>query len=228
MPHTTAVKRPRTLVILVVAASALAAYYMLHIDGVPAPTATVQADAAQRSDSPFGTDPVRGQLSEDSLPMPPAESMPELKNLDRAEAQRVTNYLDWMSSYEKFQQAQAQGATSRELRSLAKEVDSGIDARLDNREMGSAEALHLKAALIEIIEPDPSQRVQLLAQWRAVQANRAVDENVAAEAARADAFRQEQSKVVLAWNALPQQQRDPQQLESQLQTLRDRIFSPAK
>lgn len=227
MPKTTAVQRSRTLAIITATATALTAYYFLQPNAAPAPLATTQSASVQHPDSPFGSGPAR-DLSEDHPRLPPSESIPEIKNLDSAEAVRVTNYLNWMSSFEKFQQAQAQGASPRELRSLAKEVDSGIDARIENREMGSAEALHLKSALIEIIEPDPSQRVQMLAQWRAAQANRAIDENVAAEAARADAFRQEQSKVVLAWNALPPQQRDPQQLESQLQTLRDRIFSPAK
>lgn len=212
---------------MAVAGTAVAVYYLLHTSVTQAPLTTAPPAAAQRPDSPFGT-AAATDLSQDLARLPPPESVPQLKNLDSAEATRVTNYLAWMSAYEKLQQAKENGASSRELSSLANAVDRGIDARLDNREMSSAEALHLKSALLELMEPDPSQRVQLLAQWRDGQANKAVEEKIAAEASRAEVFRQEQSRVVLAWNALPPPQRDAQQLESQLQALRERIFNPVK
>lgn len=136
-----------------------------------------------------------------------------------AELQRVSHYMAYMQTMEQFRQRQAQGAPKAELQALARQLDAGLEQRLQQREMSAAEAHLLKARLLDTLLPDDTQRAAALAQWREQHAPRPAPPD-----AREARYRAQESALVAAWQAQPPAQRDLKQLQAQLETLRQSVF----
>lgn len=137
-----------------------------------------------------------------------------------AEIARVTAYLQFAAQWQHFLARRAAGVGADELKRLARGLDAELDARLQRREVTAAEAAQTKAALLDVLAPDAASGQTALQQWRA--------STFAAPAAadpRAAEFERRQAEVVAAWRVLPPAQRDPQQLEAELEALRRSVFT---
>lgn len=145
-----------------------------------------------------------------------------------AEMARIGAYMQYMNTGERFRQLRQQAAgaaPSAELQALARTLEAGLQDHLDRGEMTAGEALLLRSATLEVLEPDNALRQQALAVWQqglaSVQAARTPDPREAA-------FTQQQAALVAKWSALPPAQRDPRALETQLEALRQSIFTPPR
>jgi hypothetical protein len=136
------------------------------------------------------------------------------------EIARVTAYLQFAAQWQHFLARRAAGVGAEELKPLARGLDAELDARLQRHEVTAAEAAQIKAALLDVLAPDAASRQTALQQWRASTA-------AAPSAAdpRAAEFDRRQAEVLAAWRALPPAQRDPQQLEAELEALRVSVFT---
>ena len=143
-----------------------------------------------------------------------------------AEIRRVAEFMDYMNAAQRFQALQASAHGGAELQQLARLLDAGLPTRLQRQEVSLGEARLLKLAITQALEPDASQREVQLAEWRATTAAvlAQVATSTAADTRGAD-YANQQAAVVAAWQALPSNQRDPKQLESQLDTLRAAAFA---
>ena len=142
-----------------------------------------------------------------------------------AEIRRVAEFMVYMNAAQRFQTLQASAHGGAELQQLARLLDAGLSTRLQRQEVSLGEARLLKVAIIQALEADASQREVKLAEWRATTA--AVLAQVATSTApdpRGADYANQQAAVVAAWQALPSNQRDPKQLESQLDALRAAAF----
>ncbi len=148
-----------------------------------------------------------------------------------AEIARVVAYLQFSARWQHYVRLRASGAPEAELLALARPLDAGLDAHLLQRELSGNEALAMKAALLETLEPDAATRAATLRAWRnsidAAQRNAA---SASAERARDDAqgqeFQRRQAELVAAWRALPPAARDATRLEADLDALRRSVFTP--
>lgn len=121
-----------------------------------------------------------------------------------------------------FQAARRQGADAATMEPLARRIDAGLAARIGRGEVSGPEALRLKAALLEVLEPDASRRAQALAAWRAEQLRAhppAADPRDARLAA-------EQQALVARWRAQAEPGTPPDALLAELDALRQRIYAP--
>jgi hypothetical protein len=143
-----------------------------------------------------------------------------------AELKRVAQYLAYKDLFERFQAAREQHAGTPALKALAQQLDDGLNARLANAEMTAAEATAIKTTLLDQLEPDAKRRAQRLDQWMRQQAQQGVATVNARDAQREAQYKREEAEILAAWRDLPAAQRDPQQLEVQLDALRRRIFTP--
>jgi hypothetical protein len=140
-----------------------------------------------------------------------------------AELRRVAQYLAFKSNFELFQAARSQHAGTPELQTLARQLDAELDARLANAELNAAEAVAIKSTLLDELEPDGARRATRLDQWARQHAPAA---GGGMDGQREARYQKEAAAILAAWQALPPTQRDPHQLEAQLDALRQRIFSP--
>jgi len=137
------------------------------------------------------------------------------------ELQRLVDYLTFADEARRFRLARQASPGSPEAVALARSLDATLDQRLQQGEVSAPEARQMKLALLDTLETDPVERQRRLAQW---QQQAAVAP--AAPAARDQAFLGQQAAVVAAWQARPPAQRDPAELQRQLQALRAASFPP--
>ena len=143
-----------------------------------------------------------------------------------AELRRVAEFMNYMNAAQRFRSLQAAAHSGPELQQLARLLDAGLPTRLQRQEVSLGEARLLKVAITQALEPDASQREVQLAEWRATTA--AVLAQMATSTPpdlRGADYANQQAAAVAAWQALPANQRDPNQLESQLDALRAAAFS---
>jgi len=145
-----------------------------------------------------------------------------------AEMARIGAYMAYMNTAQRFRELRQQAAGTppgEALQGLARTLESGLQEHLDRGEMTAGEALLLRSATQEVLQPDSALRQQALTLWQqglaSAQAARTPD-------AREAAFAQQQAALVAKWSALPAAQRDPRALEAQLDTLRQGIFNPPR
>lgn len=139
-----------------------------------------------------------------------------------AELQRLAEYFAYADAFERFRALREGGAASPALSPLARELDGGLDARLQRNELSVHEAERIKLALLEVLLPDAGQRQHQLALWRHAQQSGTQADTQAA--AREADFERRQAAIVASWSALPPAQRNPKLLEEQLETLRQASF----
>ncbi|MCI1191511.1 hypothetical protein MOJ79_06625 [Calidifontimicrobium sp. SYSU G02091] len=141
-----------------------------------------------------------------------------------AEIARVAAYLQFTAQWQAFLQRRAMGAIDDDLRALARTLDDGLGERLAQREMTAGEAAFVKAALLEVLQPDAAARDAALKAWRA-EADAAARAAAPPPDAREAEFARRQAAIVAAWQALPPAQRDAQRLEAELEALRRSVFT---
>lgn len=202
------------------------------------PSATAQAEArlaeasalSARPASPFGPAPAQAPAEPDEAPAgtdPPPAGMtpPQWRDLQDAlkdypgrvaDLRRVAAYMAFKDTLAHFQAAREQAADSAELQALARQLDAGLDAHLAQGELGPAEAHALKGAVLQVLEPDAARRFERLAQW----AQGLPAQATGAANPRQEQHIQRQAAILAAWQALPPGQRNPRQLEAELEALR--------
>lgn len=140
-----------------------------------------------------------------------------------AEAARILELLAYQRTVQQFRaERQAhQGSPTPTLLALAREIDAGLDVRLARGEMSGPEAQHVKAGLLEVLQPDASRRAGELAAWREAQ--------LAARPRQADPrdsqLLQEQQALVARWRREAPAGAAPDALVAQLEALRQRIYA---
>jgi hypothetical protein len=145
-----------------------------------------------------------------------------------AETARVVAYLQFAARWQHFVERRSAGAPAAELRPTALELDRALDARVQRRELGGAEARAVKGALLDVLEPDPAARERTLRTWQsgveaALRSTHAAQRT--ADEAQAREFERRQAEIVAAWRALPPARRDAQRLEAELEALRQSVFA---
>ncbi len=189
---------------------------VLGPDAEPAPAAGVRAaEAAASAIVPAGPPPA-GISAEQWRQL--QESLRGNPNRE-AELARIVDYMGFQHTLQQYRDRRSQGAAPAELQALARQVDQGIDVHLARGELSAGEANLLKSTVLLDLEPDPGQRALMLNEWRdqVAQAPATADP-------RAETYRRRQAEIVAAWQAQPPERRDPQQLQAQLETLRQSSF----
>jgi hypothetical protein len=141
-----------------------------------------------------------------------------------AEIARVAAYLQFTAQWQAFQQQRAAGVIDDGLRALARTLDEGLAQRLAQREVTAGEAAFVKAALLDVLQPDAASRDAALKAWRA-EADAAARAAAPPPDAREAEFARRQAEIVAAWQALPPPQRDARRLEAELEALRQSVFT---
>ncbi len=188
------------------------------VGAASAPAASSPA-AGTATQPPYGLSPEQWQQLQQALADHPQRD---------AEMARIGAYMAYMNTAQRFRELRQQAAGSppgEELQGLARTLESGLQEHLDRGEMTAGEALLLRSATQEVLQPDSALRQQALALWQqglaSAQAARTPDP-------RETAFAQQQAALVAKWSALPAAQRDPRALEAQLESLRQSIFTPPR
>jgi hypothetical protein len=173
---------------------------------MPAPPTLAAAPAA---DPPPGVSAAQWQALQAELAGRPEE------------LRRLVDYFGFADRLQRFRALRAAGAGA-EMLPLAREIDAGLDERLLRRELSAPEARLIKLAVLEVLQPDESQRQAALSAWEdAVPRRTAPDPAVAAREAE---FQRRQAEIVATWSARPAAQRDRQALERDLEALRRSSF----
>jgi hypothetical protein len=149
-----------------------------------------------------------------------------------AEVARISAYMAYQADLQRYRDLRSQpggNSAGTEAVQLAITLDAGLDTRLQRNEISAQEAVLIKGALLETLESDAQRRKLMLDEWRArtqtAQASQAAQNPQHSGAdVREALYKQQESALVAAWNAQPEYQRDPKQLEAQLDALRKKIF----
>lgn len=136
-----------------------------------------------------------------------------------AELQRLAGYLGFAHAAQQFRAQRQAGASGPALQALARQIDEALPERLRQRELSAAEASRLKAAVLEVQVADATERARQLQQWQQAQREH-LSRSAPGTDAREPEFLRRQAALVAAWQAQPPAQRNPQQLQQQLDALR--------
>lgn len=137
------------------------------------------------------------------------------------ELQRLAEHFHFSDRVQRFRATPPGDAR----RALAREIDAGLDARLAAGELSAGEARLLKLAVLRELMPDAAARDAAISQWDTALAARPADPATRAARALDEEFQRRQQAVVAAWRAQPAAQRDPKQLERQLDALRAETYA---
>lgn len=137
----------------------------------------------------------------------------------------------FQAQLQRFDQLSRQGARSDEILDLADLIDTELPERLAARELTPAQAEALKWAVLNVLESDPTARQAQFTVWRESMAREAVRAATQPGASgqgvspqKLAEFRRREAELVAAHQALPPDQRDPLELQSQIDDLRAIIF----
>jgi hypothetical protein len=173
----------------------------------------VQPNAAAASTSPEATTPPGASPAQWAQLQVELAGRPD----GPAELQRLASYFGFADATQRFRRLRREQPASPELVTLARQLDGTLAERLQRQELSAPEARMLKVALLEVLLSDPVQRQRELQAWQASFQRPAA----AADAAARDAeFLRRQSELVAAWQARPPAQRNPRELEQQIEALR--------
>ncbi len=140
-----------------------------------------------------------------------------------AELRRLADYFQFADALQRFRQLRKSPSAGSELTALARSIDQALDARVQQREVNGAEARSIKAAVLEVLQPDESARNAALRQWQAAAAP-AVPQVAEARARDAEFLRQ-QAALVAAWSARAPAERDQRALERDLAALKQATYA---
>ena len=199
----------------------------------PRPSASTMPPTARPSPTVAAATPGAGSApasAADGQPLLDAERWAQLQQAlaghpqPDAEAARILDLLAYQRAVRQFRsERQAHpGRTTPTLLALARQLDAGLDLRLARGEMSSPEAQHIKAGLLEVLQPDADRRASDLAAWREAQ--------LAARPRRSDPrdaqLLKEQQALVARWRREAPADAAPDVLVAQLEALRQRIYAP--
>lgn len=103
---------------------------------------------------------------------------------------------------------------------LARRIDADLPSRVTRGELSGPEAVRLKAALLETLEPDANRRARALADWRAELART----HPPATDPRDAQLMQAQQAIVARWRATAAPGTPPDALLAELEAARQRIY----
>lgn len=113
---------------------------------------------------------------------------------------------------------------------LARQLDAGLDTRIERHEIRYSEAVSIKAALLEVLDPSSARRQHALAAWRknipAQTTSSGPNGRIWTPQERAEEFERLKASAVAEWEAQPAEERDPEELRQYLQQLRESILEP--
>lgn len=115
-------------------------------------------------------------------------------------------------------------AAGDERRALAQRIDAGLDERLQAGELSAGEARLLKLAALRELQPDEAARALALSQWETALAAQPAPADVQRAQALDQDFQRRQQALLAAWQARPAAERDPNQLERELDALRVAVY----
>ncbi len=144
-----------------------------------------------------------------------------------AELRRLEAYYRYADAVQRFRELSQRNPASPELPALARTLDAGLAERLQQGEVSAPEARLLKMAVLQATVPEAAQRERALAQWeQQIEQWRLASASVDTQArlAREADFQRRQAALLAAWQAQPPAQRDPRQLQQQLDALRRDSF----
>jgi hypothetical protein len=139
-----------------------------------------------------------------------------------AELARISQLMLFHKRVQQFRELRSAGTATGPLRALAQAIDAEMHTHLQNNELSAGEARLLKAALLEVLQPDALQRQAALAQWAAGESALVAAQHQ--DDAREVQYKQKEAELLAAWQARPAAQRDPRELETQLEALRRQVF----
>ena len=148
----------------------------------------------------------------------------------KAEMARVVTYLRFQRSFEQWQ-ALADSRDAQQRHQLAESLLTQVPDRLTKGEVTMGEALLLSTALLTDLESDERLREQRLAEMRRkleAMAPQPDKEQAARDAELSAEFRQRESAIVAAYQALPEGKRDPTVLARDLDTARRAVYGNGK
>lgn len=137
-----------------------------------------------------------------------------------AQTARIVELLAFQRTVEAFRGRHATSADDPALPVLAQRIDRGLPERIARREIGGPEALRLKAAVLEVLEPDFTRRTQVLAEWRDAQ----LRAHPPAADPRDAQLLAAQRVLVARWRAESPPGAPPDGLLAELEALRQRIY----
>lgn len=138
------------------------------------------------------------------------------------EIKRVLNFVAFGDDLNELQELVKSGnARHPRALELAKDVTAGLPSRLQQREIMLGEAIAIKAMALDVLEPDPFKRQASLKDF---QTNQAAEMAVPADPRDVE-FQQQKDKLALAWQAQPENSRDPNKFQSDVEALRLRVYA---
>jgi hypothetical protein len=137
-----------------------------------------------------------------------------------AETVRIVELLAYRRAVDELRRRRQPGQAGADLQALARRIDRGLPERIARREISGPEALRLKTAVLEVLEPDAQRRARSLAAWR--------DEQARAHPPAADPRDAQllaaQQVLVARWRAQSPPGTPPDALLAELDALRQRIY----
>lgn len=148
----------------------------------------------------------------------------------RAELERVVKYLRFQKAFEQWQSLQ-EGPDVATRRKLAEKLLQQVPERLAQAEVTYGEAAMLQAALLADIEPNEGLRQQRIeqaqAQLKAASPQSSPEEQERERRLR-DEYERQQNVIVRAYQAQPENQRDPARLARDLDAARIAVYGSKK
>jgi hypothetical protein len=189
------------------------------------PASAPVASAAQQMAQ---TEPMPAQAQSEMSPTEAATLNQALgsKEQGQQELQRVTSFLNFQRNFEKWQEMQ-EATDPAPRHALARQLMDGLPQRVQQAEIIQPEAEFMCAMLLTDLEPDEAARNQKLEGCK---------EKIAAVAPRADTeqamraaqcqteYRRREAALVAEFQAKPAAQRDPHQLEVELNKAKRAVF----
>ena len=142
------------------------------------------------------------------------------------ELERLVSYLRFQKGFAKWQTLQDSPDIAARHR-LAEQLLSQLPDRVRQGEMGGGEATLLLQALIADLEPDDTARQQRLAIAQAVLSKAAPEadrEEQALQEAQRQEYKRREAAIVADYQASPEAQRNPAQLEAALEEARRAVY----
>ncbi len=134
--------------------------------------------------------------------------------------QQTAHIVEFLGFQRSVRMLQAQRQAGPVDPVLARRLDADLPARVTRGELSGPEAVRLKAALLEALEPDPSRRAAALADWRAELARA----HPPASDPRDAQLIQAQQAIVAHWRATAAPGTPPDALLAELEAARQRIY----
>jgi hypothetical protein len=138
------------------------------------------------------------------------------------EMKRILDFMAYRHDLEQLKQlAESGNSRSAQAMELAKDINAGLPARLQQREIMGSDAMMIKAMVLDVIDPDPTRRKASLKDF---ESNITAAMAIPADPRDAD-FLAQQDKLLAAFHAVPEAARNLDQYRADLHALRMRIYA---